>query len=107
MTRAPLTAHHTSQYTPGVGSGQLAVSRLILSLLEVRTAESSICPSQVARAIDADEWRGLMAAVRLAAIRLAAAGIIEIAQQGMTVEPDGRWRGPIRLRRGPVWESRD
>ncbi len=107
MIRAPFTAHRARTSEPGVENGQLAIERLILSLLEVRHADASICPSEVALAIDPAEWRGLLPVIRLAAIRLASAETIEITQQGVAVEPDGRRRGPTRLRRGPAWGQRD
>lgn len=70
----------------------------IRELLYARAADSSICPSDVARAIAPDEWRPLMEPVRQAARRLVAAGEVEITQRGAVVDPDSM-RGPIRIRR--------
>lgn len=92
----------TSSTRP-LDESQLAIERLIVSLLALRKETSSICPSEIARAIDADAWRALMAPIRAVAIRLALAGIIEISQHGVVVVPNGHWRGPVRLSRGKSW----
>jgi DNA-binding FadR family transcriptional regulator len=39
-----------------------------------------------------------MTPVREAARVLARAGEVEITQKGAVVDPDGQWRGPIRIR---------
>ena len=71
----------------------------ILRLLARRNPESTICPSEVARAVAPDHWRTLMPVVRKAACALTLAGTIEITQRGQAIVPDGTWRGAIRLRR--------
>ncbi len=68
----------------------------ILRLADARGAGKSICPSEVARALDAD-WRPLMGRVRQAAIQLAEAGRIDILRKGRPVPPEAA-RGVIRLR---------
>ena len=68
----------------------------ILALTEARGPEKSICPSEVARALDED-WRTLMTDVRRSAVRLAEAGRIDILRKGKPIEP-GAIRGVIRLR---------
>jgi len=70
----------------------------IRALLDARSARSSICPSDVARAVAPDDWRPLMESVREAARRLADAGEVEVTQKGAVVDP-GSARGPIRIRR--------
>ena len=92
-----------STSTRPLDESQLAIERLIVSLLALRKETSSICPSDIARAIDPDAWRALMAPVRTVAMRLAIAGIIEISQHGVVVVPNGHWRGPVRLHRGKSW----
>ncbi len=69
----------------------------IQRLLNERGAGKSICPSEVARALDADEWRDLMDAVRDEAASMARRGDIVITQGSVVVDPDAL-RGPIRLR---------
>jgi hypothetical protein len=66
-------------------------------LLDAR-APASICPSDAARAVDADDWRRLMPAARAVAGRLAADGAVEVTQRGQVVDV-GTARGPVRIRR--------
>ena len=74
----------------------------ILKLLAERSAESSICPSDVARSLASDEatWRALMPEVRKVAARLAEAGIVRITRGELLLSADEIDHGPIRLRRG-------
>jgi hypothetical protein len=72
------------------------IERAIIKLLEQRHPRSA-CPSEVARALDADDWRALLPSVREAAVRLAKRGRIDVLQKGKKVELS-RTRGPIRLR---------
>ncbi|WP_308126429.1 DUF3253 domain-containing protein [Rhodococcoides corynebacterioides] len=67
-------------------------------LLDARARDSSICPSDVARAVAPDDWRPLMEPVRRAARRLVARGEVEITQGGSVVDPSTA-KGPIRIRR--------
>ena len=69
----------------------------IRRLLDGRTG--SICPSEAARTVGGEDWRLLMEPAREAARRLARAGEVDITQKGAVLDPDGGWRGPIRLRR--------
>lgn len=72
--------------------------RLMLELLEARGSQSSICPSEVARAFFAeDAWRAQMESVRRVARRLVAEGLAEILQRGRVVDASSA-RGPIRVR---------
>lgn len=70
----------------------------ILELLDKRAPISTICPSDAARAVGDDDWRGLMDASRSAAARLVARGEVEITQGGEPVDLAAA-RGPIRIRR--------
>ncbi|CAN5269567.1 DUF3253 domain-containing protein [Rhodococcus qingshengii] len=69
----------------------------IRELLSARSAESSICPSDVARAATPDNWRPLMEPVREAARHMVAHGEVQITQGGEVVDPESV-RGPIRIR---------
>lgn len=69
----------------------------IRELLNARSAESSICPSDVARAAAPDNWRPLMDPVREAARHMVADGEVQITQGGEVVDPESV-RGPIRIR---------
>jgi hypothetical protein len=72
----------------------------ILALLDARSAGSTICPSDAARALAADEtaWRALMPEVRRVAAALADAGRLRVTQHGEDVDALAA-RGPIRLGR--------
>lgn len=83
--------------TPGDRIGQ-QLETTILELLAARAATSTICPSDAARAVDADNWRDLMEPARLAARRLVDAGEVQITQRGSVVDP-ATAKGPIRIRK--------
>jgi hypothetical protein len=70
----------------------------ILEMARERGPSSSICPSDAARAVGGDDWRDLMDDARDAARDLARQGSVEITQKGSVLDPDGTWRGPIRIR---------
>lgn len=91
------------QSLASVETDRPTLERLVVSLLSHRAADASICPSEVARAAEPEEWRALMPAVRAAAAGLAALQVIEVTQRGEIVTLDGSARGPIRLRRGASW----
>ncbi len=84
----------------GVGSDDRDLERAILELLAQRARGVSICPSEAARAVSAEEWQRLMEPARRAARRLVAAGRLEILQRGRPVDPSTA-KGPIRLRLRP------
>ncbi len=80
-----------------------ALEAAIRDLLNRRAASATICPSEAARAVAADEdraeeWRALMEPARRAARRLVAAGEVDVVQQGRVVDPSTA-KGPIRIRR--------
>jgi len=77
-----------------------AIAAEILRQTAARGADKSICPSEVARALEPSEdaWRRLMGAVRAAAIRLAREGRVEVLRKGKPVDPAAEIRGVIRLR---------
>jgi hypothetical protein len=74
-----------------------AERRAILELLAQRDPGKTICPSDAARALAGDAFRGRMDAVRDAARELVAEGEIVVTQKGEVVDLDAA-RGPIRLR---------
>ncbi len=78
-----------------------ALSDAILALLGQRAHGATICPSEAARAVDAENWRGLMEPARCAARRLVDAGEVDILQKGRVVDGSTA-KGPIRLRRRRV-----
>ncbi|MFQ1002094.1 DUF3253 domain-containing protein [Modestobacter sp. SSW1-42] len=74
------------------------LERTIDELLDQRRPGATICPSEAARAVDAEGWRELMPAARAAAGRLVAAGQAEVTQRGEVVDV-ATARGPVRIRR--------
>ncbi len=72
------------------------IAAIIMSLVEARGPNKSICPSEVARALD-PAWQHLMTPVRRVAIDLALAGRIDILRKGKPIDPVDV-RGVIRLR---------
>jgi hypothetical protein len=75
----------------------VALTAKIRELLSARSPESTICPSDVARAVAPDDWRPLMEPVRVAARQMVADGEVQITQGGEVVDPESA-RGPIRIR---------
>jgi hypothetical protein len=73
----------------------------ILSVLAARGKDKSCCPTDAARVAAGnpkdESWRAKLPAIRLAAIRLARAGRIEILRKGKAIEPEAI-HGVIRLR---------
>lgn len=78
------------------------IAQAIEALLQARSADASICPSDAARSLQADEWRPLMPAIRRVAATLAREGRLRITQGERNVSAEeietNRLRGPIRLR---------
>jgi hypothetical protein len=74
------------------------LERSILSVLATRARGATVCPSEVARALEPDDWRPLMEPVREAARRLVAKGLLDVTQRGRVVDASTA-KGPIRLRR--------
>jgi Protein of unknown function (DUF3253) len=74
------------------------IEAALLALIRQRGPLASACPSEVARQLAPQDWRALMPRVRAVASTLAQAGLLEIAQRGQKVSPQGPWRGPIRVR---------
>ncbi len=81
----------------GVTSQDVDLERRVLEMLATRSRASTICPSDVARAVAPDDWRPLMEPVRRAARRLVDRGEVEITQKGSVVDPSTA-KGPIRIR---------
>ena len=74
------------------------IERTIGRLLRARRAGASICPSEVARAVDPTGWRARMDEVRRSAARLAARGEIVVTQGEEVVDAVDAC-GPIRIAR--------
>lgn len=76
-----------------------AIRAEILRQTAARGPDKSICPSEVARALDPADWRRHMTAVRGMAAILSAEGAVEILRKGKPVPPEAM-HGVIRLRAG-------
>jgi hypothetical protein len=74
----------------------------IQALAQHRGPDSSICPSDAARAVGDQDWRQLTAQSRSIAFALARDGDVEITQRGAVLDPDRPARGPIRIRIPPA-----
>ena len=70
----------------------------LLAIIRQRGVTASACPSEVARQMVPQDWRALILRVRSDASSLAQVGLLEVAQRGQAVSPQGPWRGPIRVR---------
>ncbi|WP_158884596.1 DUF3253 domain-containing protein [Rhodanobacter sp. L36] len=84
------------------------IQKQLLSLLAERKPESSICPSDVARALFPDDepaWRALMPKIRSIAVALAREDRIEITRGGRRLHLDSIKGGPIRLHRGAAFQN--
>lgn len=75
-----------------------AIEAAMRTLVDTR-AGRSICPSEVARLLIADEdgWRVLMPRVREVAQRLARDGHVRLLRKGVVLDPDAPGAGPIRI----------
>lgn len=71
-------------------------AKAILTLLAARPADTTICPSEAARIVDAGAWRDAIPRVHAAARALAARGAVVLTQAGHIVGPDGIV-GPYRI----------
>ncbi len=78
------------------------IERAIVDLLARRRAGASVCPSEVARAIDPAGWRARMDDVRAVARGMAAGGGLVVTQRGAVLDPRQPWRGAVRLALPPA-----
>lgn len=74
------------------------IAAALLALARTRAEGASFCPSEAARALRPEGWRGLLPEVRRVAARLQRDGLIAVTQGGRAVDAT-RARGPIRLSR--------
>jgi hypothetical protein len=81
-----------------ISAVDVRLEQAIRGLLNTRSRDASICPSEVARIVGGEHWRTLMEPARMAARRLVLQEEVEITQGGRVVDPS-RAKGPIRIRR--------
>lgn len=72
------------------------IEAVIMALAEARGAGKSICPTEAARELDDEHWRGRLGAVKQAAVRLALAGKVNILRKGKPVDPSD-FKGVYRI----------
>jgi hypothetical protein len=78
----------------GGGPAATRLRAAILALARHRGPNSSICPSDAARAVGGDDWQELTAQSRSIAFALAHDGDVEITQRGAVIDPDSRHADP-------------
>jgi hypothetical protein len=79
----------------------------VLDRLALRRPGATLCPSEVARALCADEagWRALMPRVREQAARLADDGRLVLTRRGVTVTRETLHQGPLRIGHPPAGDA--
>ena len=82
----------------GLTQVDLQLQDSLESLLDSRSSDVSVCPSEAARAVGGEDWKQLMEPARMAARRLVASGTAQITQGGQVIDPS-HVKGPIRVRR--------
>lgn len=70
----------------------------ILAAIDARGAGKTICPTDAAKVLDPENWRGRLHQIRAAGVHLARTGVISIYRKGKPVSPDG-FKGVYRLGR--------
>ena len=73
------------------------IEAAIFSLLAERGEGKSVSPEEVARAVDPEGWRRLLAQVRATAVGLARTQRLVITRHGKPADPDA-FKGVYRLR---------
>lgn len=69
----------------------------IFGMLAKRDPGKSICPSEVAKELQPEQWQRMMPKVRAVALGLMREGRLTITKKGKAVDPNG-FKGVIRLR---------
>ncbi len=86
---------------PDDDADQSRAGSTIRALLRNREPTSSICPSEVARILRFDGWRGVIAIVRVCTAELLEKDAVVLTRSGSLVRSfDG---GPVRIGRGPMF----
>lgn len=73
------------------------IETAIFEKLGKRDAGKSICPSEVAKDLQPEQWQRMMPKVRATALGLMRQGQLTITKKGKPVDPNG-FKGVIRLR---------
>lgn len=81
-----------------------AIVRVLRKLLRERRAGGTVCPSEVARALEPEDWRARMDDVRRVAAKLESEGEVVVTQRGREVDV-ATARGPVRIARADAERS--
>lgn len=73
------------------------VAEVIIRMATERGPGKTICPSEVARAMFAQNWRNHMNEIRDTAIKLQQQGKVSITQKGVEISVEDI-KGPIRIK---------
>ncbi len=73
------------------------IETAIFEKLSRRDAGKSICPSEVAKDLQPEQWQRMMPKVRAVALGLMRQGRLTVTKKGKAVDPNA-FRGVIRLR---------
>ena len=79
-------------------SDDSSIEETIERLLASRDEAQSVCPSEVARALDPERWRPLMEPVRTVAREMLRRGKLRVTQKDVELTAEETWSGPVRLR---------
>ena len=77
------------------------ITATMLALIDARAEHATICPSEVARALEPNDetaWRALMAPIRRVAADLVQADLVRVTRKGQVVDANDAG-GPIRIGR--------
>lgn len=94
-TKTPARVLSGASSAAGTAPSKLRIERTIRALVKDRSP-ATVCPSEVARALHANDWRSLMGRVREVAGAMAQRGELVITQRGKAVDVTTA-RGPVRL----------
>lgn len=86
---------------PSLAGRRERLTGAVVTLAGHRAPDRTICPSDAARSVGGDDWRALMELTGDVVRSLACGGEVDITQKGEVLDPDGEWRGPIRVRTAP------
>ena len=80
----------------GLGEVDAALEESVMRLLKERGRGKTICPSEAARDVFPDDWRGQMEAARMAVRRLIVDGKVVVKQKGKVVDASTA-KGAVRV----------
>ena len=79
-----------------MSDNQTKILQSIMTMATRRGPDKSVCPSEIARSLFPEDWRGHMQEIRDLARELHRDGKVLVTQQGIPVDPD-HIKGPVRI----------